>query len=77
MGCCTRAAERTAAINTIAGEAYQGAGGADIAAVTANLLSRRLANYGGNTNLIDIVKDESHYFIPQIKTKILNKSLYK
>ena len=54
-------AERTAAINTIAGEAYQGAGGADIAAVTANLLSRRLANYGGNTNLIDIVKAPQQY----------------
>lgn len=54
-------AERTAAINTIAGEAYQGAGGADIAAVTANLLSRRLANYGGNTNLVDIVKAPGQY----------------
>ena len=54
-------AERIAAINTIAGEAYQGAGGADIAAVTANLLSRRLANYGGNTNLIDIVKAPGQY----------------
>lgn len=53
--------EKTAAINTIAGEAYQGAGGADIAAVTANLLSRRLANYGGNTNLIDIVKAPQQY----------------
>jgi hypothetical protein len=54
-------AERAAAINTIAGEAYQGAGGADIAAVTANLLSRRLANYGGNTNLVDIVKAPGQY----------------
>jgi hypothetical protein len=36
--------ERIAAINTVAREAYQGGGGADIAAVTAKLLSRRLAN---------------------------------
>jgi hypothetical protein len=54
-------AERTAALNTIAGEAYQGGGGADIAAVAANLLSRRLANYGGNTNLVDIVKAPGQY----------------
>jgi hypothetical protein len=53
--------ERTAAINTVAREAYQGGGGADIAAVTANLLSRRLANYGGNTNLVDIVKQPGQY----------------
>lgn len=54
-------AEKTAAINTIYGEAYQGGSGADIAAVTANLLSRRLANYGGNRNLIDIVKAPMQY----------------
>lgn len=53
--------ERIAAINTVAREAYQGGGGADIAAVTANLLSRRLANYGGNTNLVDIVKQPGQY----------------
>jgi hypothetical protein len=53
--------ERNAAINTIAREAYQGGGGKDIAAVTANLLSRRLANYGGNTNLVDIVKQPGQY----------------
>lgn len=53
--------ERVAAINTVAREAYQGGGGADIAAVTANLLSRRLANYGGNTNLVDIVKQPGQY----------------
>jgi len=53
--------ERIAAINTVAREAYQGHGGADIAAVTANLLSRRLANYGGNTNLVDIVKQPGQY----------------
>ena len=53
--------ERIAAINTVAREAYQGGGGADIAAVTANLLSRRLAQYGGNTNLVDIVKQPGQY----------------
>ncbi len=53
--------ERIAAINTVAREAYQGGGGKDIAAVTANLLSRRLANYGGNTNLVDIVKQPGQY----------------
>jgi len=53
--------ERIAAINTVAREAYQGGGGADIAAVTSNLLSRRLANYGGNTNLVDIVKQPGQY----------------
>jgi len=53
--------ERIAAINTVAREAYQGGGGADIAAVTANLLSRRLANYGGNSNLVDIVKQPGQY----------------
>jgi hypothetical protein len=55
------AQEKAAAINTIAREAYQGGGGKDIAAVTANLLSRRLANYGGNTNLVDIVKQPGQY----------------
>jgi hypothetical protein len=55
------AQERIAAINTVAREAYQGGGGKDIAAVTANLLSRRLANYGGNTNLVDIVKQPGQY----------------
>ena len=54
-------AERAAAINTISGEAYQGAGGADIAAVAANLLSRRLAKYGGNANLVDIVTAPNQY----------------
>ena len=54
-------AERAAAINTIAGEAYQGAGGIDIATVASNLLSRRLANYDGNTNLVDIVKAPGQY----------------
>ena len=53
--------ERFAGINTVAREAYQGGGGADIAAVTANLLSRRLAQYGGNTNLVDIVKQPGQY----------------
>jgi hypothetical protein len=55
--------ERIAAINTVAREAYQGGGGADIAAVTANLLSRRLANYGGNSNLVDIVKQPGQYAV--------------
>ena len=53
--------ERFAGINTVAREAYQGGGGADIAAVTANLLARRLAQYGGNTNLVDIVKQPGQY----------------
>ena len=53
--------ERNAAINTIAREAYQGGGGKDIAAVTANLISRKLANYGGNNNLVDIVKQPGQY----------------
>jgi hypothetical protein len=48
-------AERDAAINTIAGEAYQGAQGADIAAVAANLFSRRFSpKYAGN--IVDVVK---------------------
>ena len=55
--------ERFAGINTVAREAYQGGGGADIAAVTANLLSRRLAQYGGNTNLVDIVKQPGQYAV--------------
>ena len=53
--------ERTALINTVAGEAYQGGQGRDIAAVTANLLSRRLANYGGNTNMVDLVMQPQQY----------------
>jgi hypothetical protein len=44
--------ERIAGINTVAREAYQGGGGADIAAVTANLLSRRLANMAATVILL-------------------------
>jgi hypothetical protein len=55
--------ERFAGINTVAREAYQGGGGADIAAVTANLLSRRLAKYGGYSNLVDIVKQPGQYVV--------------
>jgi hypothetical protein len=55
------AQERIAGINTVYGEAYQGHGGKDIAAVTANLLARRLAQYGGNSNLVDIVKQPGQY----------------
>ena len=53
--------ERTALINTVAGEAYQGGGGKDIAAVTANLLSRRLANYDGMSNIVDLVMAPGQY----------------
>jgi hypothetical protein len=53
--------ERIAGINTVYGEAYQGHGGKDIAAVTANLLARRLAQYGGHRNLVDIVKQPGQY----------------
>jgi hypothetical protein len=52
--------ERDAAINTIAGEAYQGAQGADIAAVAANLFSRRFSpKYAGN--IVDVVKAPGQY----------------
>ena len=70
-------AETTAAINTIAGEAYQGASGADIAAVTANLLSRRLAKYGGNENIVDIVKAPMQYEANENLTRdqIINPNL--
>ena len=53
--------ERTALINTVAGEAYQQGGGKDIAAVTANLLSRRLANYDGYNNIVDLVMAPKQY----------------
>ena len=53
--------ERTALINTVAGEAYQKGGGKDIAAVTANLLSRRLANYDGRSNIVDLVMAPGQY----------------
>lgn len=53
--------ERTALINTVAGEAYQQGGGKDIAAVTANLLSRRISNYDGMNNIIDLVMAPGQY----------------
>ena len=54
------AAERDAAINTIAGEAFQGEGGLDIAAVAGNLVSRRFSpKYAGN--IVDIVKAPGQY----------------
>ena len=53
--------ERTALINTVAGEAYQRGGGKDIAAVTANLLSRRISNYGGRSNIVDLVMAPGQY----------------
>ena len=53
--------ERTALINTVAGEAYQQGGGKDIAAVTANLLSRRVANYDGMKNMVDLVMAPGQY----------------
>lgn len=54
------AAERDAAINTIAGEAFQGGGGLDIAAVAGNLVSRRFSpKYAGN--IVDIVKAPGQY----------------
>lgn len=53
--------ERTALINTVAGEAYQQGGGKDIAAVTANLLSRRISNYGGMNNMVDLVMAPGQY----------------
>ena len=53
--------ERTALINTVAGEAYQQGGGKDIAAVTANLLSRRLSNYDGYSNIVDLVMAPGQY----------------
>jgi hypothetical protein len=53
-------AERNAAINTIAGEAFQGGDGKDIAAVAANLISRRFSpKYGGN--IVDIVRAPGQY----------------
>jgi hypothetical protein len=54
------AAERDAAINTIAGEAFQGGGGLDIAAVAANLISRRFSPKYAE-NLVDIVKAPGQY----------------
>jgi len=53
--------ERTALINTVAGEAYQQGGGKDIAAVTANLLSRRISNYDGMNNMVDLVMAPGQY----------------
>ena len=53
--------ERTALINTVAGEAYQGGGGEDIAAVTANLLSRKLSKYNGMNNIVDLVTAPGQY----------------
>ena len=53
--------ERTALINTVAGEAYQQGGGKDIAAVTANLLSRRLARHQGYSNIVDLVMAPGQY----------------
>ena len=53
--------ERTALINTVAGEAYQQGGGKDIAAVTANLMSRRISNYGGMNNMVDLVMAPGQY----------------
>ena len=53
--------ERTALINTVAGEAYQRGGGKDIAAVTANLLSRRISNYDGMNNIVDLVMAPNQY----------------
>tara|TARA_R100001086_G_scaffold1071_3_gene694 strand:- start:26231 stop:26953 length:723 start_codon:yes stop_codon:yes gene_type:complete len=53
--------ERTALINTIAGEAYQGGAGKDIAAVAANVLSRRVSNYDGKKNIVDLVMAPGQY----------------
>ena len=53
--------ERNAYINTISREAYLGGEGKDIAGVAANLLSRRLANYGGSSNMLDIVTQPHQY----------------
>lgn len=53
--------ERTALINTVAGEAYQQGGGKDIAAVTANLLSRKISNYDGMNNMVDLVMAPGQY----------------
>ena len=53
-------AERNAAINTIAGEAFQGGGGKDIAAVAANLISRRFSpKY--QSNIVDVVRAPGQY----------------
>ena len=53
--------EKNAYINTISREAYLGGEGKDIAGVAANLLSRRLANYGGSSNMLDIVTQPHQY----------------
>ena len=54
-------AEKNAFINTISREAYLGGKGGDIAGVAANLISRRLANYGGSSNMLDIVTQPHQY----------------
>lgn len=54
-------AETNAYYNTIAGEAFQGGRGGDIAGVAQNLIARRLAGNWGGTNMVSIVKSPSQY----------------
>jgi len=54
-------AETNAYYNTIAGEAFQGGQGGDIAGVAQNLLARRLAGNWGGTNMVGIAKSPSQY----------------
>ena len=54
-------AETNAYYNTIAGEAFQGGKGGDIAGVAQNLIARRLAGNWGGTNMVSIAKSPSQY----------------
>jgi hypothetical protein len=54
-------AETNAYYNTIAGEAFQGGRGGDIAGVAQNLIARRLAGNWGGTNMVSIAKSPSQY----------------
>ena len=53
--------ETNAYLNTIAGEAYLGGEGRDIAGVAANLIARRMSGQWGGTNLVDIAKSPGQY----------------
>lgn len=53
--------ETNAYLNTIAGEAYLGGQGGDIAGVAANLIARRMSGQWGGTNLVDIAKSPNQY----------------
>lgn len=68
--------ETNAYLNTIAGEAYLGGQGRDIAGVAANLIARRMSGQWGGTNLVDIAKSpgqyEANFTIPRAELVLPN-----